>query len=119
MRNKIYQTTYWKEHCFGLSAEMLVDKAVDLKAVGGCSGGFGKPTHFLCLALKMLQIQPDPDIIIEFIRNEDYKYVRLLGACGCKSGCGRPAVGDRLTGGSSSRRLHGSTFVSLAAWQQG
>lgn len=26
------------------------------------------------------QIQPDHDIIIEFIRNEDYKYVRLLGA---------------------------------------
>lgn len=56
VRNKIYQTTYWKEHCFGLSAEALVDKAVDLKAAGGCSGGFGKPTPFLCLVLKMLQV---------------------------------------------------------------
>merc|ERR1739848_428100 len=29
---------------------------------------------------KMLQIQPEVEIIIELIRNEDYKYVRLLGA---------------------------------------
>jgi hypothetical protein len=27
----------------------------------------------------MLQIQPDKEIIIEFIKNDDYKYVRLLG----------------------------------------
>jgi len=28
----------------------------------------------------MLQIQPEKDIIIEFIKNEDFKYVRALGA---------------------------------------
>ncbi|KAF6722057.1 Pre-mRNA-splicing factor 38A [Oryzias melastigma] len=28
----------------------------------------------------MLQIQPEKDIIVEFIKNEDFKYVRLLGA---------------------------------------
>lgn len=33
-----------------------MDKAVELKAVGGCNGGFGKPSHFLCLILKMLQV---------------------------------------------------------------
>lgn len=38
------------------------------------------PAEFLCLALKMLQIQPDKEIIIEFIKSDDYKYVRLLGA---------------------------------------
>lgn len=32
--------------------------------------------------LKLLQIQPDREIIVEFIKNEDYKYVRVLGACG-------------------------------------
>ena len=35
----------------------------------------------------MLQIQPDKDIIIEFIKNEDYKYVRLLGAGLRRVGC--------------------------------
>ena len=34
----------------------------------------------MCLVLKLLQIQPDMDIIYEFIRNEDHKYVRALGA---------------------------------------
>ena len=61
-------------------AELLVDKAMELKSVGGIYGGNVKPTPFLCLILKMLQIQPEKDIIIEFIRNEDFKYVRALGA---------------------------------------
>ena len=43
-------------------------------------GGNIKPTPFLCLVLKMLQIQPEKDIVIEFIKNEDFKYVRALGA---------------------------------------
>eukprot|EP00882_Tetradesmus_deserticola_P021726 GHRQ01023523.1.p1 GENE.GHRQ01023523.1~~GHRQ01023523.1.p1 ORF type:complete len:110 (+),score=44.53 GHRQ01023523.1:217-546(+) len=78
-RNKIYASVYWKKDCFGLSAETLVDKAVELKYVGGMIGEPQKPTEFICLLLKMLQIQPDKEIIIEFIKNDDYKYVRLLG----------------------------------------
>ena len=39
-----------------------------------------KPTPFMCLILKMLQIQPDKDIIVEFIKNDDFKYLRILGA---------------------------------------
>ena len=61
-------------------AELLVDKAMELKSIGGVYGGNVKPSPFLCLILKMLQIQPEKDIIIEFIRNEDFKYVRALGA---------------------------------------
>ena len=34
----------------------------------------------MCLTLKLLQIQPDKEIVVEYIKNEDYKYVRLLGA---------------------------------------
>lgn len=33
-RQKIYDSLYWKQDCFGLSAERLVDKAVELKEVG-------------------------------------------------------------------------------------
>ena len=33
----------------------------------------------MCLMLKLLQLQPEKEIIVEFIRNEDYKYVRILG----------------------------------------
>ncbi|XP_019863431.1 PREDICTED: pre-mRNA-splicing factor 38A-like, partial [Amphimedon queenslandica] len=71
---------YWKEKCFALTAELLVDEAMALDYVGGVVGGNIKPTPFLCLILKMLQIQPNKDIVIEFIKNPDYKYVRALGA---------------------------------------
>lgn len=58
--------------CFFL-AELVVDKAMELRFVGGVYGGNIKPTPFLCLTLKMLQIQPEKDIIVEFIKNEDFK----------------------------------------------
>lgn len=80
VRTRIYDSRYWKEECFALTAELLVDKAMELNAVGGTYGGHVKPSPFICLVLKMLQIQPQKDIIIEFIRNEDHKYVRALGA---------------------------------------
>lgn len=79
-RQKIYDSLYWKQDCFGLSAERLVDKAVELKEVGGMFGEPQKPSNFICLILKMLQIQPTKDIIVEFIKNDDFKYLRLLGA---------------------------------------
>ncbi|CAH8821531.1 unnamed protein product [Trichobilharzia szidati] len=97
VRSRIYESQFWKEHCFALTgmqllsvllndiflcsiAELLVDKAVELRYVGGVYSGNVKPTPFLCLTLKMLQIQPDKDIVIEFIKQEPYKYARALGA---------------------------------------
>lgn len=74
VRTKIYQHTFWKEQCFGLTAETLVDKAMELDHLGGTFGGNRKPTPFLCLILKMLQIQPEKEIVVEFIKNDDYKY---------------------------------------------
>lgn len=44
----------------------------------------------MCLLLKMLQIQPDEEIIVELIKNEEYKYVRVLGAMYLRC-TGRPA----------------------------
>lgn len=79
IRQKVYQTTYWKESCFALTAETVIEKAVDLKAAGGTYGGARKPTNFMCLILKMLQIQPSKEVVIEYIKDENFKYVRLLG----------------------------------------
>ncbi|XP_046972760.1 pre-mRNA-splicing factor 38 [Vanessa cardui] len=80
IRSRIYDSKYWKEECFALTAELLVDKAMELRYIGGVHGGFIYPTPFLCLLLKMLQIQPEKDIVVEFIKNEEFKYVRALGA---------------------------------------
>ena len=82
---------YWKEYCFGLTTESLIDEAIqfcwvgndwkDLKAsavspywnlplvpkaarldyVCGTYGGRRRPSRFLCLFLKLLQIQPDEE----------------------------------------------------------
>lgn len=54
--------------------------AMEIRYVGGVFGGNIRPTPFLCLTLKMLQIQPEKDIVVEFIKNEEFKYVRALGA---------------------------------------
>ena len=90
LRTKVYATQYWKEYCFGLTAETLVDRAIELEHIGGTYGGIRKPTKFMCLLLKMLQIQPDQEIVVEFIKNEEYKYVRVLGALYLRC-VGRPA----------------------------
>ena len=71
-RLKIYNCDYWKAECFGLTSQTIIDKAVDLKYCGGVYGGNLKPT-------KMLQLQPEKDIVLAFIQNEDFKYLRVLG----------------------------------------
>eukprot|EP01062_Namystynia_karyoxenos_P028866 TRINITY_DN217_c0_g6_i1.p1 TRINITY_DN217_c0_g6~~TRINITY_DN217_c0_g6_i1.p1 ORF type:complete len:245 (+),score=49.52 TRINITY_DN217_c0_g6_i1:87-821(+) len=80
VRKRIYNCQYWKEHCFGINAEGVLDKAVRLETVGGSYGGFRKPSKFVCLILKLLQTQPAMDIVREYIHQPDFKYVRVLGA---------------------------------------
>jgi pre-mRNA-splicing factor 38A len=79
MRSRIYESGYWKEHCFALTAETLIDKAVQLRCIGGQYANT-RPSEFLCLALKLLQLQPPRDILLEYVSQEDFKYLRALGA---------------------------------------
>lgn len=79
IRGRIYDSTYWKEHCFALTAESLVDKALSLSYIGG-TYGIQRPTAFLCLVCKLLQIQPDKEILLEYLRFEEFKYLRAIAA---------------------------------------
>lgn len=79
-RERIYASVYWKEKCFGLTAESILDRALELESVGGSFGAQQKPTEFLCLLLKLLQLQPSEEIVLTYISAEEYKYLRLLGA---------------------------------------
>ncbi|ESK96826.1 pre-mrna-splicing factor 38a [Moniliophthora roreri MCA 2997] len=79
IRNRIYESSYWKEHCFALTAESLIDKAIELKCIGGVYGN-QRPTEFLCLLLKLLQIQPEKEILIEYLQADEFKYLRALAA---------------------------------------
>jgi len=80
LRMRIYNSRYWKEHCFGLNAETVVEKAVVLDHVGSTFGGNRKPTPFICLVLKLLQIQPPIEAVVEYVKQDEHKYLRALGA---------------------------------------
>ncbi|GAA5876411.1 hypothetical protein JCM1840_006015 [Sporobolomyces johnsonii] len=79
IRQRVYDTLYWKEHCFALNSATVIDRAVDLSAVGGTYANT-RPTEFICLVLKLLQLQPEREIILEYLRAEEFKYLRALAA---------------------------------------
>ncbi|KAK7516870.1 PRP38 family-domain-containing protein [Phyllosticta citriasiana] len=71
VRDRITESYYWKEQCFGLNAATLCDRAAELAFVGGTYGGMGKPTPFLCLAFKLLQLVPENEIILAYLNWPD------------------------------------------------
>lgn len=79
-RERIYASLYWKEKCFGLTAESILDRALELTSVGGSFGAQQKPTDFLCLLLKLLQLQPSEEIVLTYLDAEEHKYLRVLAA---------------------------------------
>ncbi|KAG8217365.1 PRP38 family-domain-containing protein [Butyriboletus roseoflavus] len=54
------------------SAESLIDKAIDLHCIGGVYGN-QRPTEFLCLLLKLLQLQPEKEILVEYLQADEFK----------------------------------------------
>ena len=81
-RDRIMDSYYWKEQCFGLNAATILDRAVELTFIGGTFGVGQKPTPFLCLAFKLLQITPDREVIEFYLSQagDEYKYLRALAA---------------------------------------
>jgi hypothetical protein len=54
------------------TAETLIDKTIELQSIGGVYGN-QKPTEFICLLLKLLQIQPEKEILVEYLRADEFK----------------------------------------------
>lgn len=80
LRERIYESRYWKESCFGINAASILDRAYDdLQSIGGAHSN-QVPSAFLALTLKLLQIFPERAVIYEYLRQEDFKYIRVLGA---------------------------------------
>ncbi|KAI5283366.1 hypothetical protein KEM54_002182 [Ascosphaera aggregata] len=71
LRDRITESYYWKEQCFGLNAASLCDRAVELTHIGGTSGIAQKPTPFLCLVFKMLQLHPEREVVLEYLNFHD------------------------------------------------
>ncbi|KAG0305175.1 hypothetical protein BGZ98_004524 [Dissophora globulifera] len=82
LRTRIYECTYWKEQCFGLTESSIIEKAYALTYIGGQYGA-QKPTDFMCLVLKLLQLQPREEIVTKYItgltESDNNKYLRALG----------------------------------------
>jgi pre-mRNA-splicing factor 38A len=79
LRERILESMFWKTKCFALSSETFVDRLVDLKAIGGHYSN-QKPTDFICLVLKLLELNPEREIVQVFIDEPEFKYMRALGA---------------------------------------
>jgi pre-mRNA-splicing factor 38A len=71
VRDRITESYYWKEQCFGLNAATLCDRAAELSFLGGTHGVSEKASPFLCLAFKLLQLNPDREIILEYLNFSD------------------------------------------------
>ncbi|KAJ2991972.1 hypothetical protein NUW58_g2328 [Xylaria curta] len=83
VRERIVDSYFWKEQCFGVNEADVVDRVVaHVSFVGGTYGDAQKPSPFLCLAFKLLQLAPDDDVLDAYLRagGDRFKYLRAL-AC--------------------------------------
>ena len=80
IRHRVFNCYYWKDKCFGLTSETIIDKILELKYIGGMNHSSNQPTDFICLFIKMLQLNPSEEIIDEYLSDPDLKYLRALTA---------------------------------------
>lgn len=78
-RERILDSLYYKDQCFGLTSATVLDRVMDLKYIGG-TFSVGKPTEFICLVFKLLQLAPDREIVLHYLHDEEFKYLRALAA---------------------------------------
>src|ERR1700687_1698708 len=71
-RNKIYHSAYWNTYCYGLNEETIIDECIKLQYIRTTYASERRPTEFLCLLLKLLQLKPSTDIMVEYLYNDDY-----------------------------------------------
>mmetsp|Transcript_130 Transcript_130/g.213 ORF Transcript_130/g.213 Transcript_130/m.213 type:complete len:348 (-) Transcript_130:33-1076(-) len=80
VRKRIVESAYWQQYCFAMNEALLVERASELIAAGGVSSENNTPTPFLCLTLKLLQMAPEKEIVLELLQNGEFKYMRALAA---------------------------------------
>ncbi|EGZ76676.1 PRP38-domain-containing protein [Neurospora tetrasperma FGSC 2509] len=81
VRERIIDSYFYKEQCFGVNEADIVDRVVEhVDFIGGVYGTVQKPSPFLCLAFKLLQLAPSDDILNEYLQfgGEKFKYLRAL-----------------------------------------
>ena len=77
-RTKVYNCNYWKEKCFSLTSDSLLDRVFEIQYIGGIIPTTNQPTDFLCLLVKLLQLNPKEEIINLYLDDISNKYLRAL-----------------------------------------
>ena len=83
VKDRIVESYFYKEQCFALNEADIVDRVVEhVRFIGGTSGVAQKPSPFLCLAFKLLELAPSDEILAEYLAfgGDHFKYLRAL-AC--------------------------------------
>ncbi|TGJ87951.1 hypothetical protein E0Z10_g864 [Xylaria hypoxylon] len=81
VRERIIDSYFWKEQCFGVNEADIVDRVVDhVSFIAGTYGDNQKPSPFLCLAFKLLQLGPGDAVLREYLSygGDRFKYLRAL-----------------------------------------
>ncbi|KAK8073695.1 hypothetical protein PG994_004594 [Apiospora phragmitis] len=81
VRERIVESFFFKDQCFGVNEADIVDRVVrHVRFVGGTYGSSQKPTPFLCLAFKLLQLAPSDAVLHEYLAfgGDKFKYLRAL-----------------------------------------
>lgn len=81
VRERIVDSYFWKDQCFAVNEADIIDRVVaHVRFVGGTYGDSQKPSPFLCLAFKLLQLGPADDVLQEYLGygGEKFKYLRAL-----------------------------------------
>lgn len=83
VRERIVDCYFWKDQCFGVNEADIINRVVEhVHFIGGTYGDAQRPSPFLCLAFKLLQLAPSDEILQEYLEygGEKFKYLRAL-AC--------------------------------------
>ncbi|CAD6501892.1 BgTH12-02137 [Blumeria graminis f. sp. triticale] len=81
VRERIVDCYFWKDQCFALNEADIINRVVDhVHFICGTYGDAQRPSPFLCLAFKLLQLAPSDEIIQEYLGygGEKFKYLRAL-----------------------------------------
>ena len=65
---------------FYISSRIYSSHHTHLMSYAGGAHGRQHPTPFLCLLLKLLQIQPSDDILHAYLHQSEWKYLKALAA---------------------------------------
>jgi pre-mRNA-splicing factor 38A len=83
VRERIVDCYFWKDQCFAVNEADIIDRVVEhVRFIGGTYGDSQKPSPFLCLAFKLLQLGPSDEILEMYLGygGERFKYLRALAA---------------------------------------